>query len=397
MSKPITTFASLLAPVTPDEFFDSYYEKKPLHIEGSPEKANYICTWGDFNELISKTGIWSDQTFKMVIDTQRVAPQDYCDRAASRDGISLNVPSSAKVQKQMDNGASIVLDLVETLNPGIRAVAEAFEMALATRVSCNAYCSQNQRKAFPSHFDSMEVFALHVEGTKTWNVYEGRFKDPLEMPGYEQTSFAPEYHEKTKGALLMEVEMKPGDLLYLPKGWYHDAMASSEACLHLSFSTAQTNGLNFLRWVTGSLDQVAIFRKPMPPHDEIAAYDAHIAKLKEGLNGILDRAEVVQQFREEQKSKAFGSLSNVSIPAASPRYRVKSRGVKMTRRGAGWQIATPGHKGALPEGGEAIVAWLLQRDHFHSSDLAEATPEIDEQKRLEILQTLGSAGVIEAL
>jgi len=397
MSEPITTFARLLEPITPDEFFESYYEKKPLYIEGTPEKSAGVCTWDDFNELISKTGIWSDQTFKMVIDTQRIAAQDYCERAAGRDGISLNVPASAKVQKQMDNGASIVLDLVETLTPGIRAVAEAFEMALATRVSCNAYCSQNQRKAFPSHFDSMEVFALHVEGTKTWNVYEGRFEDPLEMPGYEQTSFAPDYHDKAKGGLLMVVEMKPGDLLYLPKGWYHDAMASSDACLHLSFSTAQTNGLNFLRWIAGSLDQVAVFRKPMPPHDEIAAYDAHVVKLKEALNDILDRPEVILQFREEQKSKAFGSLTNVSIPAASPRYRVRPRGVKLARRGAGWQVSTAGSKGNLPDIGEAVVNWMLERDHFHVSDLAGAIPEIDEQKRLEILQTLGSVGVIEAL
>lgn len=397
MSAPAITFARLLAPVTPDTFFADYYEKEPLHVEGTPEKAAGVCSWEDFNELIHKTGIWSAETFKMVIDTERVAPRDYCERAPGRDGGSLYVPQSRKVQKQLDNGASIVLDLVETLTPGIRAVAEALEMALATRVMCNLYCSQNQRRAFPSHFDTMEVFALHTEGRKTWRVYEGRFQDPLEKPGYDHTSFTPAHHDKAKGGVLMEVEMKPGDLLYLPKGWYHDALASSDACLHLSFGTVQPTGLNLMIWLQRSLDQLPVFRRPLPPHDQAAAYEGHVAQLKTALNEVLSNPEVVAQFRDEQRGLAWGGLSSVAMPGGSPRYRVKGRGVKVVRRGADFQVSAPGGKGTLPEGGEAAVNWMLGRDHFRQSDLAEAIPQVDEQTRLDMLQTLASVGVLEAL
>lgn len=397
MSEQQMTFARLIAPMGVDEFFDQYYEKKPVHIKGAADKASDVCNWDDFNELVARTGIWSDQTFKMVIDTERVPPQGYCERAPGRDGMMVMVPSSPKVQKQMDAGASIVLDLIETLTPGIRSVTEALEMALATRVSCNAYCSQNQRRAFPSHFDSMEVFALHIEGEKVWRVYEGRFEDPLEMPGYDHTSFAPDYHERAKGELMMEVHMKPGDLLYLPKGWYHDALASSDACLHLSFSTAQTTGLNFINWLARGLDEEPLFRKPMPPHDDVAAHTAHINALKETLAEIMGREDIHAQFREEQRSKAFGGLSNVVIAGASPRFRVKGRGVKLVRRGKEFQIAAPGGKGAVPEGGEDAINWVLERDHFSHADLAKALPDMGEQKMLEVTQALASVGVLEAL
>lgn len=397
MSEPIITFARLLAPIGVDEFFDTYYEKKPLYVEGTPEKVAGICCWDDFNELIHETGIWSDQTFKMVIDTERVAPRDYCERAPGRDGISLNIPVSHKVQRQLDAGASIVLDLVETLTPGIRAVTESLEMALATRISCNAYCSQNQRRAFPSHFDTMEVFALHMEGRKQWRVYEGRFEDPLEAPGYDQTSFPPEYHDKAKGGVLMQIEMKPGDLLYLPKGWYHDALASSDACLHLSFSTAQATGIYFMRWLARGLDDIAVFRRPMPPHDDVAAHDAHIEKLKQAFVEAMSAPDVAAQFREEQRARAFGAVSNVAITGASRRYRVRGRSVRVVRRGTGFQVAAPGGKGTLPEGGEAVVEWVLARDHFRQSDLAGDMPELDEQKLLEITQALAAVGVLEAL
>ncbi len=397
MSEPITTFNRLLAPITRDRFFDEYYEKKPLHIEGSPDKVENVCSWDAFNELLHKTGIWSDQTFKMVIDTERVPAAEFCERTPGRDGFSLYVPAPAKVQAHLDNGASIVLDLIETLTPGIRAVTEALQMALAERISCNAYCSQNQRRAFPSHFDTMEVFALHIEGRKTWRVYEGRFEDPLEADGYVHTSFPPEHHEKAKGGVLMEIEMKPGDLLYLPKGWYHDALASSEACLHLSFGTAQTTGLNFINWIARGLDEVAVFRRPMPPHDQPAAYAAHIGELREALADVLVRPEVADQFRDEQRARAFGSLTNVAIPKASPRFRVRPHGVKTVRRGKDWQVVAPGGKGTLPDGGGAALTWILERDHFNRDDLTAAVADIDDQKSLEIIQALSAVGVLEAL
>lgn len=397
MSEPITTFSRLLAPVTQDQFFDEYYEKKPLYIEGAADKVENVCSWGEFNELIQKTGIWSDQTFKMVVDTERVPANEFCERAPGRDGFSLYIPAARKVQKHLDNGASIVLDLIETLTPGIRSVSEALQMALAARISCNAYCSQNQRRAFPSHFDTMEVFALHIEGRKTWRVYEGRFEDPLEADGYVQTSFSPDYHDKAKGGVLMEIDMKPGDLLYLPKGWYHDALASSDACLHLSFGTAQTTGLNFMSWVARGLYDVAVFRKPMPPHDQPAAYDAHVQELKQAFSDVLDRTEVTGQFREEQRARVFGALTNVAIPKASPRYRVKPRGVKTVRRGKDWQVVAPGGKGTLPNGGDTVLNWVLARDHFNRDDLASAVAEVDEQRLLEIIQALSAVGVLEAL
>lgn len=397
MSAPEMTFSHLLEPITVEDFFETYYDAKPLHIKGNPAKAAGVCSWESFDELVNKTGIWSDRTFKMVIDTERVPAGKYCASAPGRDGMSVLAPVSRKVQKHLDNGASIVLDLVETLTPGIRSVTHALEMALAARATCNAYFSQNQRQAFPSHFDSTDVFALHIEGAKVWRVYTGRFEDPMERPGFDHTSFSPDYHEKAKGDLMMEVHMEPGDLLYLPKGWYHDALASSDACLHLSFGISQPSGVNFMTWLARGLDQFPAFRKPMPPHDDIAAYDAHVETLKKEFMQVMERPDVVGQFREDQKAKAFGGLCNVDISGAGPRFRVRGRGVKVVRRGQDFQVAAPGGKGTLPDGGDAVLDWVLRRDHFRQGELADAVPEIREQQRLSILQTLTSVGVLETL
>ena len=397
MTAPATTFKALLDPIGVDEFFEEYYDQKPLHIPGSPEKVAAICSWDDFNDLLHRTSIWSDRSFKLVLDGQRVPAAQFCEPAASRDGTRVMQPASEQVVEYLDQGASIVLDLVETLTPGLRSASEAIQMATGCRVSCNAYCSQSEHQAFPSHFDTMDVFAIHVEGKKTWRVYEGRFEEPMERAGFNHTSFPPDYHDKAKGGLAMEVELKPGDLLYLPKGVYHDALASTENCLHLSYGTTQPTGLDFMRWVLDGLDEAPLFRKALPPHDAAAEHDAHIAALRENLTALLQQPDIGTQFREDQRRKAFSVLSSVSFPKPLSRYRVRGRGVKVVRRGSDWGVTTPQGNAKLPSEASGMVEWMLEHDHFARSDLASAFPDVGEQTITEILQALTSVGLLESL
>ncbi|MGD9830332.1 MAG: cupin domain-containing protein [Hyphomicrobiaceae bacterium] len=398
MTEPTLTFRQILDPVTPEEFFATYFQKKPLHIPGTPDKFARVCTWSDWNDLVNMTDIWSDRSFKMVLDCETLDAGDYCRPSASRDGIRMMRPHPPRVAALMQQGASIVLDLIEMLSPGIRATTEALQMAFATRVSCNAYCSQNQRQAFPSHFDSTEVIALHVEGRKTWRVYKGRFPEPLERPGYNHPSFSPEHHERAKGELLMEVELKPGDLLYLPKGVYHDALASSEACLHLSFGLTEARGLDFLQWLVGSLDQLEVVRQALPRFDDIEAHEAHVRRIAAAVKEVLDTPDMAQQFRAEQRLKAFENMTHIRMPGgSSKRYRVAASGVRLVRRGQDWQIVSARGKGACEARDEAAVRWVLERDHFDLASLTRAFEGDGEQRMLAILETLASIGVVEAL
>ena len=41
-------------------------------------------------------------------------------------------------------------------------------------------------QAFAPHFDTHDVFALHCEGEKVWNIYENFEKDPINHPIYKQ-------------------------------------------------------------------------------------------------------------------------------------------------------------------------------------------------------------------
>jgi ribosomal protein L16 Arg81 hydroxylase len=110
-----------------------------------------------------------------------------------------------------------VLDLIETLSPGVSTISAALQTATGGVAVCNVYCSWRAHQGFKAHCDSTDVFAIHIEGSKIWRVYEGRADNATDIAGYDYGSFTPEHHVRAKGKLLEEIEMKPGDVLYLPK------------------------------------------------------------------------------------------------------------------------------------------------------------------------------------
>ena len=125
--------------------------------------------------------------------------------------------------------AARLLNDIDQLTAELSAVARSLEEALGGKVQANLYMSSKRKQAFKAHFDYHDVFAMHVMGEKTWMVFEGVADHPIKHPMFE--SWTQEQHEAAKGAPWREVRLRPGDLLYLPRGQYHYALADDGACV----------------------------------------------------------------------------------------------------------------------------------------------------------------------
>jgi len=396
MTDPQTSFRDLLAPITPETFFEQYYGREPVHIPGDAQKFTGLFGWDAFNGLVNKTTLWSDHTLKMVLDGRNLTADEYCRSGRNRDGGQIMRPDHAMVSQLMEQGATVVLDLVDRLDPGLAAAAAALGVATGTRTSCNVYCSFDQKPAFNSHFDTMDVFALQIEGNKAWNVYEGRFEHPVNAEGYEYPSFGQDHHDQAKGDVLQHVEMAPGDLLYVPRGQYHDALASSEASLHASFGLTQATGLDFLAITLRSLTDVSVFREALPGFDDVDAHNAHIRILADRLQEILSDPEIAGQMRENQRQRAYSELSTLALPAADADvlFRVLGTGAGLDDQ---HNLKTASGSRQLSEHDAALARWALGRDLFSWRALSETFPESSPEDLGEGIATLTEAGLIDPI
>src|SRR6185503_19236696 len=128
--------------------------------------------------------------------------------------------------------------------PGLASVSNALEAAGLGKVQANVYISWQSHKAFRTHYDTHDVWAVQVEGEKDWNIWEGRADWPIPHPVFKGQPQA--HHDQARGKLRGVVKMKPGDLLYLPRGWYHDALAEAPASVHVAYGVHAPLGMDLM-------------------------------------------------------------------------------------------------------------------------------------------------------
>ena len=221
-----STLARLIAPMTPEEFFAEYYNKKTLIVPGSKDKF---------------AGIYTEQSWRRF---------PLRDTTAAFDSVVNGTPASkaipilpSQVQDLYEAGLVTVgrvdhLPEIAALMDGLRASLQfpSGKNSFVDKVLCFA---SKDDIGYQMHWDVHHNFILQIDGHKHWHygltpaveaphtgayvvgpgevagVYDGQ---PVVMPNLA------ELHEYTLG---------PGDFLYMPPGVWHAPRAVGHT-LHLS-------------------------------------------------------------------------------------------------------------------------------------------------------------------
>lgn len=392
------SFADILAPITPERFFADYFGQKVLHVPGSPDKFADVMSWAKLNSLLNMTALWTNHSFEMALDGAILPARDYCRTAVGHgSGAPTQQPDAARVTALLKNGASLLLNDIDSFNPGMTAIARALEGVLESRVQANLYCSSRERQAFPSHFDSHDVYALHVEGEKLWRIYQGRLDNPVAHPAFQGQP--QEFHEQAKGEIAAEILLKPGDLLYIPRGLYHDAIAQTDGTVHVAFGAVAVIGLDFVSALFERAVHDSLFRRDIPrrhaPGGE-AAFDQHMQSFAAALAKMVSDRAMLDGFREFQDRYRYprGGFDLASAAFRSNLYRVTSREFSVLRHGNLWVLRKADKTTAIPPGFDRAVEWIVRQDDFTTETLAAAHPALSEGQQSELLTTLETMGVI---
>lgn len=298
----MTLLDDILAPVGRERFFADFYRKQPLYIPAHAELP-VIFSFEQLSGLVAQSRLWDEKNLRMWIDKKAIPPEQYSSPKITQEGLALR-PDPTKVEDLFAKGASLVLNHADDLTPDLRAVANMLENEFLGHVSANIYASNQSRQAFDSHYDDHEVFSFHVEGEKKWRIYQGRMDNPVGQPSPRPN--LQQLHDQAKGGVAAELTMRPGDFLYLPRGQYHDALASSSASLHVTFSVIPLNGLGIFDLLQAAAVRDSLFRDdlPNPGHPSgKAALAARLADLGVRLDRILHDPAFIERVMAEQKNR----------------------------------------------------------------------------------------------
>jgi ribosomal protein L16 Arg81 hydroxylase len=254
------SFADLIAPLSVERFMSDYFGKRPLHLPAAGAGRAGLIDWQRMNALLAIRSHWTEANIKLIINSRPVYPSLYFEDVETPEG-PVKRASAAKVGALLASGASLVANSVEDVSPEIRAVGSALAEQFSGKAGANIYCSFEGVQAFASHCDLHEVFAIQCEGEKSWNIYENRALAPVQpLLGDDAQAII----DSVKGKVAMQVRMQPGDLLYIPRGYYHDALASRAASLHVTLAVLPLTGRVLFRMLEEEAVQDPAFRDYLP-------------------------------------------------------------------------------------------------------------------------------------
>jgi len=226
-------------------------EKKYIHLKNENESLKKVMNAKNLNKLISMHNCWDNNNFSLVLNKNTIPFTAFFTKGDNL-GFAKTAPDPIKVENYLRKGASLVLNDLIYFSNEIEKLASDLQSITNGRCQANLYFSMQSHQAFAPHFDTHDVFALHCEGEKIWNIYENFEKDPINHPIYKQ-----ELNDKTEnpGKVIDQVLLRPGDLLYLPRGQFHDALASKNGAMHIAFGITYLKPIDIFQYY---YDQIII-------------------------------------------------------------------------------------------------------------------------------------------
>lgn len=384
--------ADFIAPFDSAEFRAGHFGRRPLHVRAGGRGRPGFFDWARFNEILAITPYWNEESLKVYYRSRAALRENYCDLGDLRPGQPAPV-NPAKVRALLGLGASLIANHVHRVCPAVAEVTGMLEREFAARSFANVYCSFQGVQAFQTHFDLHDVFAVQVEGEKTWHVYESRADTPVNPlpPGDEIEKWL----TASRGKLLFEAQMKPGDILYLPRGQYHDALTGGQASLHVTFGLQPATGLALFPLLEKTLIRESAFREYLPDARSAEEFRARVSELADRVKAVMTSPAFAVDVRIHQRDLARRP-ADYGLPAqpATAWYSVAKR-VQMVRRDAGYAIAFEG--GEMPvEANHPTLEWLLKQKLFSVADALARQPGAEPDELQRDLDRLERAGVIVA-
>jgi ribosomal protein L16 Arg81 hydroxylase len=229
---------ALLAPHTFGEWLEVYWQREPLiRVDGTGSVPHDLPREEDFEQLLASLTSPGEGWFSLVKGRARPPEKELL----TADGW-LSMPDVFSAYAQ---GNSLLLNQAQRRHKGLRRLCRQLETALtgagvllSRHIGANLYLSPPQSQGFGIHYDPHDVLILQLEGMKHWSLYRTRDPNPTEPP---LQPFTPD----ESGGLAREFTMRPGDIIYLPRGVRHVAHTSELHSLHLTLSIEPATWFDF--------------------------------------------------------------------------------------------------------------------------------------------------------
>lgn len=301
-------FQSLIAPLDTSEFFLRIWGREYFISQGDSARFSPLFSWAALSEILS-THRFDFPRLRLLSGGRVAPPAQYIVNKVDRRGNPYRTHDAKAVARMMRDGAVLhITSIGETWKPLADCAAQV-ELVLGARVQVNVHAGYAGSRGFHTHWDGHDVYATQIDGRKRWRLFGFTEDAPLAVPPDEKHD-APTRH-------CWEGVLGTGQVLYLPRGYWHATEYLDEPSLHLTFAVQHPTGIEFSQWLVGQLAREPKARRDIPiaifdiPDVGDAARERYIADLRDSVLRTIS-PESLASFLSEHRS-VLGQTNHVRL------------------------------------------------------------------------------------
>jgi hypothetical protein len=392
--------AALIAPVSLARFEADFRGAAPVHLPGKDDRFSRLFGWSALNEVLERSCV-GYPTLRLLSRGKQISPARYCRPVEHYHHSEIVVD---QLLGEFRRGATLLLESLDRLWSPVGDLSEQLERDLQDTVKVICFASWLPEPALDVHWDDGDVFVLQIAGAKGWKVYPDNRPHPLIRDMTQR--------DPPLGPPTAEFETTTGDLLYLPRGWWHAANTTKGPSLHMTFQVRCRTGIDLLAWLMDQLRDEAVFRKTLPFAGTPVERAAHSEQLRQTFAKYWT-LEVVEAYAEDVAARArprptFGlphidadDFARALTPSTVVRAHIARSVTNVAEEGAVHRICVAERELTLSRDGWSVLELLLPGTPCRVGELFDAmrrsASSVTERQTRDLLGDLYAMGLLELI
>jgi lysine-specific demethylase/histidyl-hydroxylase NO66 len=343
-----------------------------------------LLTLDDVDRMLSTTALRTP-AFRLVRADDTIPESAYTRSGRTGSKPVDGMADPARIFDLFGEGATIVLQGLHRYWEPVNAFTRALELELGHPCQVNAYVTPPGAQGLALHDDPHDVFVLQAFGSKRWEIHAA--------PGEERRR-------------PRRSELRPGDVIYMPKGTGHAASTQESLSGHL------TVGVHLVTWrdVTADawkrVEAEPSLDEPLPPawFSDRKAFAEEVDHWLEAVRGALDRVDAreladarTDRFLSTRPRAMRGALVDSQrlalIEDATEVRRRPGSVCEVLRRDGRLIVLLGDRRLEMPAWLEPALRRIAVVERLHVADLADDI--VDRESRTVLIRRLVREGLLQ--
>lgn len=218
-----------------EHFLEKVWSISPhLHERSGNDTFSDLLALEQVDQILSTTALRAP-AFRLVKGGKPLPSSSYLRSGRMGSRTVTDLPDTSRIWEHFHDGATIVLQGLQRWWGPLTRFCRGLELTLTHLVQANAYITPPGSQGLAVHRDAHDVFAMQTYGRKRWVLYDPMVADSSPGPRWSRPL-------SDLGEPTLDLELHPGDCLYVPQGTYHAAATVDFASIHI------TIGIRSVTW-----------------------------------------------------------------------------------------------------------------------------------------------------